>query len=150
MKFLFIVLALVLCVSAASAQELNAGSRVRVTLLAHPEAPMVGILLAFRADSLAFASEPDSVRRAYALAEIGRLERSTGMHSNATKGAVIGAVAGGVAAGLLGALFASAIKEGDTEAIPIVLGAGGAVVGGLVGAAIGEGSKHEKWEQVRP
>lgn len=150
MRFLFVVLGLLLCMRAASAQELGAGSRVRVTLLAHPDAPIVGNLLACRPDSLAFATEPDSVRRAYALAEIGRLERSTGMHSNATKGAVIGAVAGGVAAGLLGALFASAIKEGDTEAIPIVLGAGGAIVGGLVGAAIGEDSKHEKWEQVRP
>ena len=152
MKLVLIALALLGAAGIALADDapLAPGARVRITLLAHPDAPMIGSLLAYRPDSLSFAVEPDSVQRTYAIGEIGKFEKSDGLHSNTTKGAVIGAVAGGVAAGLIGALFASAIKEGDTEAIPLVLGAGGAIGGGLIGAAIGEGSKHEKWEQVHP
>ena len=152
MRFLQFALALAFFVSAAFADEapLAPGARVRVTLLAHPDAPIAGSLLAYRAESLLLAVEPDSAERTFATADIAKLEHSTGMHSKAGKGAVIGAVAGGVAAGLLGALFAGAIKEGDSDAIPLVLGVGGAVVGGLVGAAVGEGSKHEGWETVRP
>jgi hypothetical protein len=47
-------------------------------------------------------------------------------------------------------VFASSVAEGDPGSIPFILGLSGAVGGGLIGAAIGEGSKHEKWEQVRP
>jgi len=149
MRFLQIALALVFFASAAFA-DVAPGTRVRVTLLARPDAPIIGSLLAYRPETLIVAAEPDSAERTFARADLAKFERSTGMHNNAGKGAVIGAVAGGVAAGLLGALFASAIKEGDAEAIPLVLGVGGAVVGGLVGAAIGEDSKHEGWEEVRP
>ena len=126
------------------------GDRVRVTLLARPEAPVVGTLLAFRPESIALAAEPDSAEKTFARVDVAKLERSTGMHNRAGRGAVIGAVAGGVGAALLGALFASAMKEEGTDAIPIVLGAGGALVGGLVGAAVGEGSRHEGWETVGP
>lgn len=152
MRILLVALGLILFAGATVAEEapLAPGARVRVTLLAHPDAPIVGSLLAYRPESLALAAEPDSAERTFARADIARFERSTGMHNKAGKGALIGAVAGGVAAGLIGALFASAIKEENTEAIPIVLGAGGAVVGGLVGAAIGEGSRYEGWEAIRP
>jgi len=148
-KLLMICLGLILFAGAAIA-DVAPGARVRVTLLAHPDAPIAGSLLAYRPESIALAAEPDSAERTFARADIARFEHSTGMHNNAGKGALIGAVAGGVAAGLIGALFASAIKEGDSDAIPLVLGVGGAVVGGLVGAAIGEDSKHEGWEEVRP
>ena len=149
MRFLQVAPALLFFASAACA-DVAPGTRVRVTLLAHPDAPIVGSLLAYRPETLIVAAEPDSAERTFARADLAKIEQSTGMHSKAGKGAVIGAVAGGVAAGLLGALFASAIKEGDSDAIPLVLGVGGAVVGSLVGAAIGEDSKHEGWEEVRP
>lgn len=143
------VVALLLFASVAAA-DVTSGTRVRVTLLARPDAPLTGSLLAFRADSLALAVDPDSATRSFPRSQIALLERSTGMHSNAAKGALIGALVGGVGAGLLGVLFANAIKEGDTEAIPVVLGLGGAVGGALIGAGIGEGSKHESWEKVGP
>jgi len=146
---LLAALILLACATAAHA-DVAPGQRVRATLIARPDAPMVGSLLALRADSLSLAAEPDSAVRSFARGEIALLERSTGMHHKAAKGAVIGAVAGGLGAALLGALFASAIKEGDAGAIPIVIGVGGAIGGGLIGAAIGEGSKHEGWEPVRP
>jgi len=148
-RFLLVALALVLFAGSAFA-EVAPGTRVRVTLLAHPDAPIAGTLLAYRPESIGLAVEPDSTERTFARAELAKFERSTGIHNNAGKGALIGAVAGGVGAALIGALFASAIKEGDSDAIPLVLGVGGAVVGGLVGAAIGEDSKHEGWEEVRP
>jgi hypothetical protein len=144
-----ILLVLALFVSPAFA-DVAPGARVRVTLLARPEAPIIGSLLAYRPKSIVLAAEPDSAERTFTRADLAKFEQSTGMHSKAGKGAVIGAVLGGVGAGLLGALFASAIKEGDSEAIPLVLGVGGAVVGGLVGAALGEDTKHEGWERVQP
>ena len=149
MRFLQVALGVVLFASAALADEIPPGARVRVTLLARPEAPVVGSLLTYRPESIVLTAEPDSLERTFARADVAKFERSTGMHNNAGKGAVIGAVVGGVAAGLLGALFASAIKEEGSDAIPLVLGAGGAVVGGLVGAAVGEGSKHEGWERAQ-
>jgi hypothetical protein len=149
-KRLGIALCLLLSANVAPAQPPAAGSRVRVTLLAHPDAPITGTLLAYRPESLTIAAGADSTERAFVRADLLRLERSTGMHNKAGKGALIGAVAGGVGAALLGALFASAIKEEGTDAIPIVLGAGGAIGGGLIGAAIGEGSRHEGWEVVGP
>jgi len=147
-----LLIALVLCATAAIAEAAppDAGARVRVTLLAHPDAPVVGSLLAYRPESLSLAAEPDSAERTFPRADVAKFEQSTGMHSNAGKGAVIGAVVGGVAAGLLGALFASSVKEGSTEGLAIVIGAGGAVVGGLLGAAIGEDAHHEGWETVHP
>jgi len=152
MRFLQVALALAFFASAAFAEEapLAAGARVRVTLLAHPDAPIVGSLLAYRPEAIALAAEPDSAERTFARADLAKFERSTGVHNNAGKGAVIGALLGGAAGGLLGALFASAVKEGDSGGIALAVGAGGAVLGGLVGAAVGEGSRHERWEPVNP
>jgi len=149
MKHRLALLVLVTLATAAHA-EVAPGQRVRVTLLARPETPVVGTVLAYRPESLSLAAEPDSAESTFALVDVAKLETSAGVHGNAGKGAVIGALVGGIGAGLLGALFANAIKEGDTEAIPVVLGVGGAIGGALIGAGIGEGSKHEKWEQVRP
>ena len=149
MTRLVAALLLLACATVVHA-DVAPGQRVRVTLLARPQAPVVGTVLAYRPESLALAAEPDSAESTFALVDVAKLETSAGVHGNAGKGAVIGALVGGIGAGLLGALFANAVKEGDADAIPIVLGVGGAIGGALIGAGIGEGSKHEKWEQVRP
>jgi hypothetical protein len=151
MRFLQVALGLVLFASAAAADEapLAAGARVRVTLLARQDAPVVGTLLAYRPESLTLAAEPDSAESTFARAAVGKLERSAGTYNNAGKGALYGALLGGASGFLLGTLFESAVKEGDTEGIAVAVGAGGVVLGGLIGAVVGGGSRHERWETVQ-
>jgi len=130
------------------------GSRVRITLLARKEEPRVGQVLALPPGSIVFST--DSTDTTLSRLDIKRLEVSRGRRSSAGGGAVIGALVGATLFAIVGlsAATAGATDNGSDDDNPagvaILFGAGGAVVGGGLGALIGNQFHHEQWDEAKP
>jgi len=152
-----IVLRAVLLVTLVGAEPVGAvpsaqtGDRVRATLIAQPAPRVVGTLLSYRTESITLAAEPDSAESTLARASIERLEISTGMHSNAGRGAKLGAAAGFFTLGAVGAVAGGAAYDNPVPWFVLgpIYGVLGALAGAGVGAVIGANSEHEGWERVR-
>jgi hypothetical protein len=132
-------------------QTLARGTRIRVRLNASPTKELVGTVIMWRNDSLAWLPQGVS---GVPLGAISTLEVSQGRHSHAGKGALTG----GAIVGFL-SFVAAASNTGGTNRLDdftgkltgaqvVWLTAGGTVVGAGVGALIGLMSHSENWVGV--
>jgi len=137
---------------------LEPGVRVRVSILAtrvpEPDSTRfqsgkryVGSLLRYDDTTLALSEVTPEIP--WRIVE--KLERSTGRHGSAGKGALIGGLAGLVAGVIVGVVASE--SEADSffdpaEVYPVGLGLGGALVGTGLGALIGGRIKHDGWSPV--
>lgn len=130
------------------AGELAPGARVRVTLIEHRDAPLVGTLLALPPAALEMRVGPDSTARTILRPDIERLEISRGTRSRSSRGAVRGAVIVGGLGGLAGFVLGSFIPEGDYRAELTGTGlGGGANLGAGLGALMAVG-RYERWKRI--
>jgi hypothetical protein len=136
----------------AAAAALVPGTRVGITTRDDSK-PRVAVVVARTADTLQLQMAGLANTVAVPLAEISRLDVSTGRHRNVYKGMIIGVFAGGAGGALLGAasyqpctrncLFAPS-DAGDSGLIGgIAGGALGLVVGSLIGSA-----RVDDWKRV--
>jgi len=141
-----LALPLTLAISpAASAQELAAGDRIRVTTVLPTLDRQPGVLLGFDTDTLSFHAQGSDW--SLPLESISLLERSDGTRSHALVGALIG-----LGAGLLiplaatGSDLGSSACQADTGgnlcgAVILV----GGVSGGLLGLIVGALIRTDRW-----
>ena len=130
--------------------EADSGSRVRITVNKPSKHSYVGTLVSADADSLRFTTDTSGIV-AIPIGSVTRFERSRGRRSNAGRGAVIGGLSVGAAVLILG-IGASAESSGwgpdigaeDVALGTLIMGAAGAGLGALIGAA----SKGERWEPL--
>jgi hypothetical protein len=148
MRLLALVLiGLVLAASAATAQTLEIGDRVRVSAPTLSSDAIIGRIA--RADSFRITViVTEATRMAPAeertidLRTVTLIERSEGYKSKVKTGAVIGGLAGVATGVFLG--WAAAMSESDSRHLitgPIVFGGMGAVGGAAIGAAF----SSERW-----
>jgi hypothetical protein len=152
-RILLAILALsILVPGSVRAEDLAPGARVRVTLLEQPDSPrLIGTIRSLPPDALELTTAPDSPATTISRLQIARVEVSRGMKSRAGHGAVTGALIVGLAGAAGGLILGSAIREGDSSTDELVgIGfAGGGLIGAVLGAAIGSGSRAESWETVK-
>ena len=137
--------------SVAPAASLQPGARVRITQVG--ESPRVAILVAKNSEELIVQGPKFETDEAVPLAQITRLEVSTGRHRNLLKGMGLGLGIGGTAGLLLGAVgyqectgmcILGPSDRGESAAFGgILLGTLGLVVGTLVGLP-----SHDTWQRV--
>ena len=130
--------------------EADSGFRVRITVGKPSQHRLVGTLVSADADSLRFTTDTSDVV-AVPTASVSRFERSRGRRSNAGRGALIGGLSLGAAGLIIGI---GAATENNTSSFDVgaedvalgtlILGAAGAGLGALIGAA----SKGEQWEPL--
>jgi hypothetical protein len=130
--------------------EADSGSRVRITVNKPSKHSYVGTLVSADADSLRFTTDTSGII-AIPTGSVTRFERSRGRRSNAGRGAVIGGLSVGGAVLILG-IGASVESSGwgpdigaeEVALGTLIMGAAGAGLGALVGAA----SRGERWEPL--
>ena len=141
--------------AAAPASRVAPGARVRITRTG--EKPRVAIAVAHTADTLLVRWPEFANDVALPLAEISRLDVSTGRHRNVVKGMVLGTAGVGALGAALGAIsyqpcestafmgcFLAPESRGDAALVGgVVGGALGFVVGSLAGLV-----RHESWKRV--
>jgi len=146
----FCVAVLALCIGPgrlmSQAQEagVKPGDRIRVYRVADPEARVTGTFVARDASDLQLLSDNAKAPISIPLAEVSKLERSTGKHGHTLVGLGIGAGAG-LGLGLAGAASTEpndivGIDAGGVALITGVLGAAGALIGTIV--------RSESWVEV--
>src|SRR4051812_11643497 len=91
--------------AAASTAPMLPGARVRITQIG--EQPRVAVVVARSADTLLVRWREHAKTVAVPLAEISRLEISSGQHRNVVKGIALGTLTGGTVGALLGAAIYS-------------------------------------------
>jgi len=123
--------------SAQTAAAIRPGTRVRITQAG--QKPRIAIMVAPRADTLLVRWPEHSNAVAVPLAEVSRLDVSTGRHRKLLKGAMVGTLSAGTVGALLGAVTYSPCKT--TEAFGCFLaptgGSESALLGGAVGGVLG-------------
>lgn len=127
------------------------GERARVSHVAESARPYVGILRGLEDDTVTLETEPGRLLP-IPLSPAARLEISRGTRSNAGRGAVLGALIGGAGLALVGIVGCAGDDLGALDPSPELCAAGGAVLGGgvgaLIGLAIGSASHSERWVEV--
>jgi hypothetical protein len=123
--------------AAAPAASLQPGTRVRITQPG--QQPRIAAVVTGSGDTL-FVRWPEFANTtAIPLAEVSRLEVSTGRHRNVLKGALVGTLSAGAVGGVLGA--ATYAPCTSTEAFGCLLEPAGrgesALLGGVVGGVLG-------------
>lgn len=137
------------------ATSIQPGTRVRITQPG--QEPRIAAVVTGSGDTL-FVRWPEfATTSAVPLAEVSRLEVSTGRHRNVLKGALVGTLSAGAVGGVLGA--ATYTPCTSTEAFGCFLepagrgesalqgGVVGGVLGLIVGALVGLPSR-EGWQQM--
>jgi hypothetical protein len=124
---------------------LEPGARVRVTLLARKDEPVVGTLLSLPAGSIEIE---DSTARSIPLADVKKLELSRGIKTRAGRYAQYGALVFTPLGAWAGAEAAHDLG-GDEVATGVVCGILGALVGAGFGAIVGQAFEEEHWQEVR-
>ena len=130
---------------------LRPGVRVRVSTAPQTSQPdwLVGTVTDVSSDRLTIRSQRDSAREMqWARKDLVRLEVSRGRRSHWLTGLGLGFLAGGAVGAAIGY---QALHEGHDLAPrdAALMGAiPGAVGGGLIGLAIGSGSKSERWQAI--
>ena len=155
-RFASIVLALLtnsLSVTAASAQDpLSRGDHVRVRHSAPCcKSPQVGTLEAISRDSLTMYVAHNGTPVAIVRTAITSVERGHRDGSHAMEGAAIGLLAGaaaGVAATLLKPSHCSPGYDCYRGLNTAFAGAGGGLLGMLIGAVVGAHHPYERWDPV--
>jgi hypothetical protein len=140
--------------SPGPAASLAPGARLRITTR-DGEKPRIATLVARTADTLQLRMAGSANTVAMPLADISRLDVSTGQHRNVYKGMILGVLAGGGGGALLGAasyqpctsqcLFAPANAGASAVIGGVAGGALGLVVGSLIGAV-----RVDDWKRVVP
>lgn len=150
---LLVTLALGPLASASTQEPPEPGQRVKVryscTTISWKDCSSEGIVVRLDADTLVLMAAADSTMT-FPVASVTRLELSLGQKSMAGRGAVIGLALGGVGGGVL--VGAACANDPFTQhaTVPcaavgaVVFGAGGALIGGLIGAM----STGTRWEEV--
>ena len=136
----------------ASVARLAPGARVRVT---QPrEQPRTAVVVARTTDTLFVRWADVADTAALPLTLIDRLEVSAGRHRSVGKGAAMGTLIGVGAGAILGAVTYSPCEGLNCIATPdsrgqatLYGGAGGGVLGLLIGSLVGLKS-HEEWQRV--
>ncbi|MBL0172950.1 MAG: hypothetical protein IPP90_20035 [Gemmatimonadaceae bacterium] len=141
----------------AEGQGAIPGARVRIVRESN-QILVEGELVSRTANGVSIRSvTPDSTSSAieWVLQGNDRLEQSTGMHSNALRGAGVGLLLGAAAGALVGAgTYEEPACDGGCfvdlgRGFSVAAGAVvGAVPGMLLGAVLGTGSKHESWRTM--
>jgi hypothetical protein len=132
-------------------QTLPPGTRIRVRLNASPTKELVGTVIIWRNDSLAWLPQGAS---GVPLSAISTLEVSQGRHSHARTGALTGGAIVGFLSFVAGASNTGGTNRLDdltgklTGAQVVWLTAGGTAVGAGIGALIGSMSHSENWVGV--
>lgn len=145
MRSTILALALLLCgapdAEAQATFVLDAGTRIRVSTVRDRT---TGSLLELRRDSVILFG--DEGRKALLRSAMTRLEVSRGRQRSMLRGAALGALALG-----LGAMFYRSAENATCETTcprsgnPAALAAGGALVGGGIGALI----RTERWDRIQ-
>ncbi|MGH7730333.1 MAG: hypothetical protein ACRENJ_03695 [Candidatus Eiseniibacteriota bacterium] len=146
---LLLPLALAMTPGAAAGQApgtMTSGDRVRIRLAQPGAAWRTGRLVRLTRDSLVFVTPDGRDQRALAQAAVARFQMSRGWRSRARTGALIGGVAAAGATVALGFAVGTdfEVDPGALAAASLFFGAGGALVGALVGRQF----SAERWVDV--
>ncbi len=160
---LYVILSAVLAVAASpaaapaqsspsAATPLAAGTRVRVFTAVQRRDAITGVVVSHSADSLVVRSDADFSTVALASAQVARVDVSRGRHTQMRKSAAFGLL-GGAAIGAVIGLTTFAGTSCDADAFCLIpgpefgaavgatlFGAGGALIGTLVGS-----HEREQW-----
>jgi hypothetical protein len=141
--------------SAQTASSIRPGTLVRITQTG--QKARVATMVSPGTDTVLVRWEKSTGTAAVPLAEVSRLDVSTGRHRNLVKGAVLGTLGGAA----LGAVAAAATFEPCTSTAPFgcfgafesrgEAGTAGAVLAGAVGLVVGTVigiRSHEGWHRV--
>ena len=124
------------------------GARIRVSAQGLATTQVVGTVVALHADTLVLAPQSGRGLLALPLESVQRLDVSRGRKSLAGAGAGIGGVIGAVSGAVWGAASCAEPSFVAPEQCAIMggllVGAGGALLGAVVGAL----SKTERWQEV--
>jgi len=141
--------------SAQSASAIRPGARVRITQ--EGQKPRVAVLVAPGADTVLVRWAEHTSTVAVPLAEVSRLDVSTGRHRKLLKGALVGTLSAGTVGALLGAAtyspcesteFFGCFMEPTSQGESALLGG---IVGGALGLIVGTLAglpTRESWHQV--
>jgi hypothetical protein len=131
-------------------EDTVAVARVRLNPVGPHARRLVGDVVSFGADTIHLVLRGAADTTHVATASLRRIEEFQGRRSNLGRGALIGAMTLGLAGAIVTPLIVDAIGEGaasnQMEAVGLGL-AGGAVAGGLVGAAIGALTSRDRWAE---
>jgi len=137
-------------ISLGQAPRLDSGTKVRITPIGFDSERVVGTFLSANKDSVRFVPNETRIPTSLATDHVRRIEIANGKHTHKLNGFLIGFVSAGV---IGGALTAASWKDsggefdfgrwGDAAFVAVP----SAVVGGLVGLAIGA-SGVESWKAV--
>ena len=148
---LAILMLLCISVPALSAQSNEAGTspmRIRLVPADASWKPMTGTLISLGTDTIQFVRDGARDTSRVLVANLERLERSTGRRSRAGRSILIGALIGGAAGGGAGyALSAPGTSEPAPYMVPAGIGAG-VLIGGAIGALRVSATGEERWETV--
>ena len=143
--------------TAAPAATLLPGARVRITQAG--EKPRVAIVVAQSADTLLVRSPELANTVAMPIADISRLDVSTGRHRSVIKGMALGTAGAGALGAAIWAMtfepcesteFLGCLFEPESRGDAALMGgAVGGVVGFVVGSLVGL-VPREHWERVSP
>jgi hypothetical protein len=125
-------------------QVLAPGNRVRVHL-SQPRRTVIGTVARVSQDTLVILPQDARTELVLPAANVRKLELSLGRRSHTGKGALLGFIAGGVGVSIaLAALCAGECIGGGVIIVP----AGGAVGGAILGAGIGALIRSDRWREV--
>jgi hypothetical protein len=134
---------------------ISPGARVRITQVG--QKPRVAIMVAPRADTMMVRWGENTNVVAVPLADVSRLDVSTGRHRKLVRGAVVGTLSAGTAGLLLGAATYSPCKSTEMFGCFLAPASRGeqALIGGALGGALGlvVGTltgvpRRDSWQQV--
>ena len=138
----------------AQDNALGEGARARLVSASLQEDQQIVRIISTSNDTVVFRSETYPVTRSLPLAEIQRVEVSSGLHRNTARGAVYGLFAGGIAGAIIGAVtytpcegWCIMVPNSSGEAAAFgaaVFGAVGLVAGTIVGGL----TQTEEWHAL--
>ena len=149
-----LVLAGIVLPSAAAAQVVVPGARVRIVDVSSNRPLMVGQLVRQAGDSVTILSEENlAAAAAHTVWVVGgqrRLEVRTAVHRHAAVGLLLGGMAGAAVGYAIGSSAPNNCANSWFLCIsPAETGAmGGSLLGMVIGAVVGHGARSEDWRRV--
>lgn len=142
---LFMVAGLALAAGPSVAQELlQPGTRVRIHRTPGEGQPVLGVLEAWKPDTLVVLSDSADTRVSVPVGQIIRFESSAGRGPAVKEGAQTGAIFGALAG-----LGIAALNDNNETALKYPLGGTvGMIAGAGVGAIVGSTRRVEQWQEV--
>ncbi|HEV7388785.1 MAG TPA: hypothetical protein VGN73_09245 [Gemmatimonadaceae bacterium] len=130
--------------------NIERGSKIRVTAASIPDSEKIGRLDSIRENSIYFRPDSRLVPRSVPLRDVRAVEVSTGIRTRKAEYAAVTAVVGAVIGFISSNHNGTGIGTGKTDASQnaIVGGVAGAAIGGALGWWIGGKKKTEDWRLV--